>query len=147
MTHGNEAYLGNPNLKPSRQAVAFTKEQVDEYVKCSDDPIYFMKNYMKIVQLDRGVISFDLWDFQEDLVNLIHNNRFVIAKFPRQTGKSTTVIGYILWYVLFQPNMSVAVLANKLSTARELLSRLQLAYEHMPRWLQQGIKAWNKSSI
>ena len=144
---GQEAYLGNPNLKPQRQDVAFSKEQVSEYVKCSDDPVYFMETYMKIVQLDRGLISFNMWDFQKELVDLIHNNRFVIAKFPRQTGKSTTVIGYILWYVLFQPNMSVAVLANKLSTARELLSRLQLAYEHMPRWLQQGIKAWNKSNI
>ena len=144
---GQEAYLGNPNLKPQRQDVAFSKEQVSEYVKCSDDPVYFMETYMKIVQLDRGLIPFNMWDFQKKLVDLIHNNRFVIAKFPRQTGKSTTVIGYILWYVLFQPNMSVAVLANKLSTARELLSRLQLAYEHMPRWLQQGIKAWNKSNI
>jgi len=147
MTHGNEAYLGNPNLKPQRQPVAFSKEQVSEYVKCSKDPVYFMENYMKIVQLDRGLIAFDMWDFQRELVDLIHNNRFVIAKFPRQTGKSTTVIGYILWYVLFQSNMSVAVLANKLSTARELLSRLQLAYEYLPRWLQQGIKAWNKSNI
>ncbi len=147
MTHGNEAYLGNPNLKPQRQPVAFSKEQVAEYVKCSKDPVYFMETYMKIVQLDRGLIAFNMWDFQRELVDLIHNNRFVIAKFPRQTGKSTTVIGYILWYVLFQSNMSVAVLANKLSTARELLSRLQLAYEYLPRWLQQGIKAWNKSNI
>ncbi len=142
-----EAYLGNPNLKPERQDVAFTQEQVDEYVKCSVDPVYFMKNYIKIVSLDMGVIPFDLWDFQEELVNLIHNNRFVIAKYPRQTGKSTTVIGYILWYTLFNANMSVAVLANKLSTARELLSRLQFAYERLPRWLQQGIKAWNKTNI
>jgi len=144
---GHEAYLGNPNLKPQRQNVAFTKEQIDEYVKCSKDPVYFMETYMKIVQLDHGLVSFDMWDFQKDLVKLIHENRFVIAKFPRQTGKSTTVIGYILWYTLFQSNMSVAVLANKLSTARELLSRLQLAYEYLPRWLQQGIKAWNKSNI
>lgn len=144
---GHEAYLGNPNLKPQRQNVAFSKEQVDEYVKCSEDPVYFMETYMKIVHLDRGLVPFDMWDFQKDLVNLVHDNRFVIAKFPRQTGKSTTVIGYILWYVLFNENMSVALLANKLSTARDLLSRLQLAYEHLPRWLQQGIKTWNKGSI
>lgn len=142
-----EAYLGNPNLKPAQQAVAFTKEQVAEYVKCSEDPVYFMRNYMKIISLDRGVIPFELWSFQEDLVQLVHNNRFVIAKYPRQTGKSTTVIGYILWYVLFNQNMSVAVLANKLATARELLSRLQFAYEYLPHWLQQGIKTWNKSNI
>ena len=123
-----EAYLGNPNLKPARQTVAFTQDQVDEYVKCSEDPVYFMKKYIKIISVDHGLIPFDLWDFQEDLVNLVHNNRFVIAKFPRQTGKSTTVIGYILWYVLFKSNMSVAILANKLGTARDLLSRLQLAY-------------------
>ena len=140
-------YLGNPNLKPAGETVQFTEEQVKEYIKCSTDPIYFIKKYIKIVSLDEGLVPFDLYDFQEDIVNKIHNNRFVIAKLPRQTGKSTTIISYLLHYVMFNQSMSVAVLANKQATAREILSRLKLAYEYLPMWLQQGIVEWNKGSI
>ena len=140
-------YLGNPLLKAAGVEQQFTQEEIKEYIKCSQDPIYFIKNYIQIVSLDKGLVPFDLWDFQEEVIQTVHNNRFVICKFPRQTGKSTTMIAYILHYVLFNDNMNVAVLANKLATARELLSRLQLAYEHLPKWLQQGVISWNKGSI
>lgn len=140
-------YLGNPLLKAAGVEQQFTQEEIKEYIKCSQDPIYFIKNYIQIVSLDKGLVPFDLWDFQEEVIQTVHNNRFVICKFPRQTGKSTTMIAYILHYVLFNDNMNVAVLANKLATARELLSRLQLAYEHLPKWLQQGVVSWNKGSI
>jgi len=143
----SEKYLGNPNLKAPGVPVKFTKSQVKEYMKCQEDPIYFVKKYVKIVSLDEGLIPFKLWDFQEDMIQKIHDNRFTISKFPRQTGKSTTVVSYLLHYVLFSQDMSVAILANKLSTARELLHRLQLAYEYLPKWLQQGIVEWNKGSI
>ena len=142
-----EHYLGNPNLKAKGVDVEFTKEQVAEYLRCGQDPIYFIKNYVKIIHLDRGLIDFELYDFQEDIVNKIHENRFVICKLPRQSGKSTTTIAYLLHYVLFNPEVSVAILANKQATARELLHRLQLAYEHLPKWLQQGVEQWNKGSI
>ena len=88
----SDRYLGNQNLKSSGVAQDFTKEQIEEYVKCSQDPAYFIKQYIKIVSLDEGLVPFDLWDFQEDIVDKIHDNRFVIAKLPRQTGKSTTVV-------------------------------------------------------
>lgn len=140
-------YLGNPLLKAAGVEQQFAQEEIKEYIKCSQDPIYFIKNYIQIVSLDKGLVPFDLWDFQEEVIQTVHNNRFVICKFPRQTGKSTTMIAYILHYVLFNDNMNVAVLANKLATARELLSRLQLAYEHLPKWLQQGVISWNKGSI
>jgi len=140
-------YLGNPLLKAAGVEQQFAQEEIKEYIKCSQDPIYFIKNYIQIVSLDKGLIPFALWDFQEKVIQTVHNNRFVICKFPRQTGKSTTMIAYILHYVLFNDNMNVAVLANKLATARELLSRLQLAYEHLPKWLQQGVISWNKGSI
>ena len=140
-------YLGNPLLKAAGVEQQFAQEEIKEYIKCSQDPIYFIKNYIQIVSLDKGLVPFDLWDFQEEVIQTVHNNRFVICKFPRQTGKSTTMIAYILHYVLFNDNMNVAVLANKLATARELLSRLQLAYEHLPKWLQQGVVSWNKGSI
>lgn len=141
------AYLGNPNLKSANVPVEFTEEQVGEYLRCSEDPIYFIKTYVKIVNLNEGLVPFELYDFQEKFVRTIHQNRFVISKFPRQSGKSTTVISYILHTVLFNPNQNVAILANKLATARELLHRLKLAYEHLPKWLQQGVLSWNKGSI
>jgi hypothetical protein len=142
-----ESYLGNDNLKAAGIQVNFTEDQVKEYVKCAQDPIYFIKNYIKIVSLDKGLVPFELYDFQEEMVRKVHENRFVIAKLPRQSGKSTTITAYILHYILFNQNMNVAILANKLSTAKELLHRLKNAYEYLPRWLQMGVLEWNKASI
>ena len=142
-----EHYLGNPLLKKSNVPVNWTKEQILEYQKCMENPIYFIKNYIKIVSLDEGLVPFELYDFQEDIVDTIHDNRFTICKMPRQSGKSTTMVSYILHYVLFNPNMNVAILANKASTARDILGRLQLAYENLPKWLQQGVVSWNKGSV
>ena len=142
-----DGYLGNSNLKPAGIEIEFTKNQVEEYVKCAKDPIYFIKTYVKVVSLDKGLIPFDLYDYQEELLNIIHNNRFAIAKLPRQSGKSTSIVAYILHYVLFNQSMNVAILANKQSTSREILYRLKLAYEYLPLWLQQGIIEWNKGSI
>jgi hypothetical protein len=141
------AYLGNPNLKATNVEVEFTEEQIGEYLRCSQDPVHFIKNYVKIVNLNEGLVPFELYDFQKRFVEKIHNNRFVISKFPRQSGKSTTVIAYILHSILFNDNQNVAILANKLATARELLHRLKLAYEHLPKWIQQGVISWNKGSI
>lgn len=147
MAKKTESYLGNDNLKAAGIQVNFTEDQVKEYVKCAQDPIYFIKNYIKIVSLDKGLVPFELYDFQEDMVRKVHENRFVIAKLPRQSGKSTTITAYILHYILFNQNMNVAILANKLSTAKELLHRLKNAYEYLPRWLQMGVLEWNKASI
>ena len=147
MTDKKGGYLGNANLKPAGVGIEFTKDQVQEYMKCAQDPIYFIKKYVKVVSLDEGLVPFNLYDYQEEIVNAVHNNRFVISKLPRQSGKSTTMISYILHYVLFNQSMTVAVLANKQSTAREILSRLKMAYEYLPLWLQQGIIEWNKGSI
>jgi hypothetical protein len=142
-----EHYLGNPLLKKANSPIEWTKEQILEYQKCMEDPIYFIKNYIKIVSLDEGLVPFSMYDFQEDIVNTIHDNRFTICKLPRQSGKSTTLVSYILHYVLFNPNMNVAILANKAATARDILGRLQLAYENLPKWLQQGVVSWNKGSV
>jgi hypothetical protein len=147
MSNKSNKYLGNSNLKAAGVNVNFSPEQIEEYVKCSQDPLYFIKNYVKIVSLDKGLVPFEPYDFQEEMIKTIHENRFVIGKLPRQTGKSTTIISYLLHYVLFNQSMSVAILANKLNTARELLGRLKLAYEYLPMWLQQGVVEWNKGSI
>ncbi len=140
-------YLGNPNLKKANVQQEWTKEELEEYARCMKDPIYFIRNYIKIVSLDEGLVPFELYDFQKEMVGTFHNNRFTICKLPRQSGKSTTIIAYLLHYVLFNPSVNVAILANKAATARDLLGRLQLAYEHMPKWLQQGVMSWNKGSL
>ncbi|ABA47091.1 terminase large subunit [Synechococcus phage syn9] len=142
-----EQYLGNPNLKKANVSQEFTPDQVAEVIKCSENPVYFIKNYIKIVSLDKGLIPFDMYYFQEEMVQKFHDNRFNIAKLPRQSGKSTIVTSYLLWYVLFNANVNVAILANKAATAREMLQRLQLSYENLPKWLQQGILQWNRGSL
>ena len=142
-----EQYLGNPNLKKANVSQKFTKKQIGEVLRCSEDPVYFIKNYIKIVSLDKGLIPFDMYHFQEEMVSKFHDYRFNIAKLPRQSGKSTIVTSYLLWYVLFNPNVNVAILANKAATAREMLQRLQLSYESLPKYLQQGILQWNRGSL
>ena len=143
----DNVYLGNPNLKKANTPIEFTQENIEEYLKCKSDPVYFSMNYVKIVTLDEGLKSFTPYDFQEKLINNFHDNRFNICKMPRQTGKSTTIISFLLHYILFNESVNCAILANKLATARELLSRLQLAYEHLPKWMQQGVVVWNKGNI
>ena len=142
-----EVYLGNPNLKKANVSQKFTKKQIGEVLRCSEDPVYFIRNYIKIVSLDKGLIPFDMYHFQEEMVSKFHDYRFNIAKLPRQSGKSTIVTSYLLWYVLFNPNVNVAILANKAATAREMLQRLQLSYESLPKYLQQGILQWNRGSL
>jgi len=140
-------YLGNPNLKKANTAHEFTEEQVIEFIKCKEDPVYFARNYIKIVSLDHGLVNFDMYPFQEKLIENFHEHRFNICKMPRQTGKSTTCVSYLLHYAVFNDNVNIAILANKASTARDLLQRLQLAYENLPKWMQQGIISWNKGSL
>ena len=147
MSKQAEIYLGNPNLKKANVAYDFSQDDVKEFVKCSTNPVYFIREYIRIVSLDEGIIPFTMYDFQEDMVERFHEHRFNIAKLPRQSGKSTIVTAYLLWYVLFNDNVNVAILANKAATAREMLGRLQLSYENLPKWMQQGIIGWNKGSV
>ena len=143
----SEVYLGNPNLKKANTAIEFTKDQIEEFIKCKEDPVYFARNYIRIVSLDEGLVPFEPYKFQEKLISRFHKNRFNICMMPRQTGKSTTSVSYLLHFIVFNDSVNVGILANKASTARELLSRLQLAYENLPKWMQQGIIAWNKGSM
>ena len=142
-----DIYLGNPNLKKANTRTEFSAKQVQEFIKCKKDPIYFARNYIKIVSLDEGLVHFKMWDFQEELIKNFHENRFNICKMPRQTGKSTTCVAYLLHYIVFNDSVNVGILANKAATARELLGRLQTAYENLPKWMQQGILSWNKGSM
>ena len=147
MSKREEHYLGNPLLKKANQDLEFTKDQVLEIQKCMEDPQYFVENYIKIVSLDKGLVPFKMYNFQKDMLGTFHKNRFTICKLPRQSGKSTIMVSYLLHYALFNENKNIAILANKASTARDLLGRLQLAYENLPKWLQQGVLSWNKGSL
>ena len=143
----NNVYLGNPNLKKANTEIEFTEEQISEFIKCKEDPVYFAKNYIKIINVDEGLVGFDMWPFQEKLISRFHENRFNICMMPRQTGKSTTSVSYLLHYAIFNDSVNIGILANKAQTARDLLGRLQTAYENLPKWMQQGILVWNKGSL
>jgi hypothetical protein len=142
-----KTYLGNANLKAVGVDLEFTEDQIQEYIKCAKDPIYFIETYCKIVTLDHGLQPFKLYECQRNKLNIIHNNRKVILMEGRQQGKTTTSAAYILWYTLFQESKTVAILANKATAAREVLYRYQLMYENLPIWLQQGVSTWNKGDI
>ena len=143
----DSVYLGNPNLKKANTPIEFSEEQIIEFLKCKEDPVYFANNYIKIISLDEGLTQFHPYHFQRKLINNFHNNRFNICKMPRQTGKSTTVISYLLHYLIFNDSVNIGILANKAATARELLARLATAYENLPKWMQQGVLVWNKGNI
>ena len=141
------SYHGNPNLKSIGLQLQFTPEQIQEIVRCQKDPVYFIENYCHIVSLDKGLVKFTLYDCQKKKVDVILNNRKVVLMEGRQQGKTITSAACILWYTLFQDSKTVAILANKGSAAREVLDRYQIMYEHLPMWMQQGVKTWNKGNV
>jgi hypothetical protein len=141
------AFRGNSNLKKTGVPIQWTQELMIEYMKCMEDPIYFVETYMRIISVDDGLVPFKLYDFQKDILTAYKDNRSVIVTTARQVGKSTTTCGFILWYILFHAEKTVAILANKADTAREILGRVELAYQHLPPWLQHGVKEWNKGSF
>ena len=142
-----DSYRDNPLLKKSGVKVHYTEEQIVEYRKCAKDPVYFAENYIKIVNVDEGLMRFKMWKFQKEMIKTYHQNRFSITKCPRQVGKTTTSVAYLLWLTIFTDTQNVAVLANKGSLARDILAKYQLAYENLPMWLQQGVVVWNKGNV
>jgi hypothetical protein len=141
------SFLGNPLLKGANEQIQMTVEQMTEYMKCEEDPVYFIKNYVKIISLDLGVVPFNLWDFQENMVRKMVSDRFVAILTSRQVGKTTVTAAVILWHILFKENYAVAILANKMEQSQEIMGRLQMAYENLPKWIQQGVLIWNKRSM
>ncbi len=145
--NNTKGYNGNVLLKRANQQIEWTEDLVQEWVKCAEDPLYFIKTYMKIITLNEGLQTYQPWPYQEEMIKKFVDNRYTIVTTARQAGKSTTTCAFILWYIIFQADKTVALLANKGETAREILGRVQLAYQHLPRWLQQGVKEWNKGSF
>lgn len=143
----NESYLGNINVKRDGVQHNFTEEEVKEYIKCSKDPVHFCKTYLKVISLDDGLVPFTLYPYQEKMFEHFNNNRFSIVLACRQSGKSISSVGYIIWYACFHSEKTIAILANKGATAREMLARVTLMLENLPFFLQPGCKALNKGSI
>jgi len=142
-----EHFQGNPLVKKVGAQIQFTKEQIEEYVKCSKDPFYFIEKYMKIVTIDSGVQVIKLYDFQREMINKFVNEKFILAKCARQSGKTIGVESFILWSILFKDNYRVGMFANKFDTSKKILKEIKYSYEQLPMWLQQGVITWNKHSI
>lgn len=140
-------YNGNVNLKRKGVSVEFSQEMVGEFIKCAQNPIYFAEKYIQIVHVDKGLIPIKLYDYQKEIVDKITNNRRVTVVTSRQAGKTTTAVAVILHYIIFNEHKTVALLANKGDAAREILDRIKIAYEALPKWLQQGVMEWNKGSV
>ena len=140
MTQMGDGYLGNPNLKKIAEEIEWTPELLKEYMKCAQDPIYFAKNYIKIVHVDKGLVPFEMYNYQENITRKITENRRVAVLTARQSGKTTTAMAVILHYILFNEFKTVAILANKGDAAREVMARVKLAFEALPKWLQQGVE-------
>jgi hypothetical protein len=143
----DRGYNGNANLKKKGQVIEWTQDKIQEFVKCAKDPSYFAEKYINIVHVDRGLIPISLYDYQRDIIDKITNNRRCAVVTSRQAGKTTTAVCVILHYVLFNEHRTVALLANKGDAAREILDRVKIAYEALPKWLQQGVVEWNKGSV
>jgi hypothetical protein len=143
----NDSYLGNPNVKRDGVPQEWSPDLIQEYAKCMKDPVYFCEKYVKVISLDRGLVPFDLYPYQEKMFDHFNSNRFNIVLACRQSGKSISSCAYLLWYALFHSEKTIAVLANKGATAREMLSRITLMLENLPFFLQPGCKALNKGSI
>jgi hypothetical protein len=142
-----ESYLGNPLVKRDGVNIDMEPWQVIEYQKCLLDPVYFARNYLKVINLDDGLVNFDLYPYQEKMYHLFQKQRFIINLACRQSGKSIGAVGYILWFAIFHPEKNVAILANKGATAMEMIARITLMLENLPFWLQPGCKSLNRKSI
>jgi hypothetical protein len=147
MADPQKYYKGRKGLKAAGVTLQFSKEQVEEYIKCKDDPIYFIKTYCKIVHVDRGVIPFELYDYQEEFINAMWKNSKTVLCTARQVGKTIVTASFFLWFVIFHPSKDVAILANKGNTAKEIMDKVQKIYALIPYWLQPGLVEWNKSSM
>lgn len=140
-------YRGNENLKRARTAQDYTKEQLREFIKCMNDKEYFYREYVKILDVDRGIISYNPYNYQTRLSKSVDENRFVLCKFPRQSGKTTCLAAYIVHCLLFKENFKVLIAAHVSDGAVEVMDRIKFILENLPLWLQSGIISWNVFSV
>ena len=137
-------------IKKPHQQITWTEHQIREMARCADPetgPMYFMSHYFFIQHPTRGKIQYQPFEYQERLMDTYHNNRFCIAMLPRQTGKSTTAAGYLLWYAMFVPDSTILIAAHKYLGAQEIMQRIRFAYELCPDHIRAGATNYNKGSI
>lgn len=143
----SRGYNGNPLIKDDGVVQEYTEQELNEYIRCSQDPAYFCKTYLKIIHVDHGLVPFELYPYQDEMFKQFKDNRFNIVLAARQAGKSVGVCGWLCWRALFHSEKTLAILANKGATAREMLGRITLMLENVPFFLQPGCRAVNKASI
>jgi hypothetical protein len=137
-------------VKKAHQVENFTEQQIIEIARCADPvtgPQYFMDNYFYIQHPTKGSIQYHPFGYQEKLIDTYHNYRFSISLMPRQTGKSTSAAGYLLWYAMFIPDSTILVAAHKYLGAQEIMQRIRYAYENCPDFIRAGSTSYNKGSI
>jgi len=139
----------NPNIKKANVDVEMTYEQARELLRCQKDPIYFIRNYVKIQHPTRGTISFDLYDYQEDMVRAYQREQYTVVLSARQTGKSTVAAAFVLWYAMFHFDKTILIASRANEHAMEMVQRIRFAYENLPLWLKPGVQddGWNKHNI
>ena len=130
-------------IKKPYQSQQWTPEQIDEFTICIDDPIHFVKHYCYIQHPIKAKVSFDLFEYQEKLINTYNDYRYAIAMLPRQTGKSTAAAAYLLWYCMFKPDSTVLIAAHKYAGAQEIMQRVRFIYEMLPDWIKAGCTSYN----
>lgn len=141
------SFRGNSSLRQAGAVIEYTPDMISEYIKCSQDPIYFIENYVKVTHVDRGEVLMKLYDYQKEMIKAYHRERRCLSMLFRQAGKTATTAAFITWYIIFNDTKTVLVLANKAVLSREILHRVKFAYESLPKWMQQGVVSWNKGSI
>ncbi len=136
----------NPRLKKAGAVSEFTPEMIAEVRRCRDDPVYFARKYVMIKHAKRGKIKFDLYPYQEEMLRIYMKNQYNIILSARQTGKTETTCAYLLWFAIFHGDKTILVVSNKGSNAKEMIGKIQYAYEELPEWLKPGIddSSWNK---
>ena len=142
-----DTYNGNILIKKAFTKSDLTMAHLIEAAKCANDPIYFIENYCRIVSLDEGIIPFRLFDYQKEMIEMYANNRFSLTLTARQMGKTAAMAAFILWFAIFNPTKTIAVLANKGDQAQEIMDRIRMAFEYLPFFLQHGVKVYNKRRI
>ena len=138
----DDRFIKRPNTE-----LEYTDEHVYELLKCRDDVLYFVENYIKIVTLDKGEILFEPREYQKETLELLADNRFFIGLWARQSGKTTIVAAYALWYAIFNSNKNIGIVSNKESSAKRILDNIKKMYEGLPAWIKPGVTEYAKTSI
>ena len=140
-------YLNNPNLPAVGSQYEYTPQQVKETVTCKKNILHFAENYFHIINLDEGRQLIKLHSFQKKTLRMIRDNRFNLLLFSRQASKTTLATIYLLWHAIFNKDQHILLVANKEDTAKEIFSRVRLAFEELPNWLKPAVKEWGKEGM